>query len=466
MSFELTAAEQNRVKYVALLGFTLDPIGHADRTLIIVLSSIYGVNLLFVLFMLYNRRYPPIKCKSPLLMAAVFFGCCCWLVGDLQINGHVHLANTPLTNCKLWGVWLRVILGVCTVSSLIALRSYGLYRVFRLNRPYRGLAMYLPFLVYCVCTLVYGIVAQVLKPSVTVEYIPLIDVCYCPKPFRGALYGYIWATWVFVAVINWKIRRIKSSFNESREMLFSCLVVFAILTFSTALQLRNPEYLFSLKLRILSTAMDHLGTNLVWWAIMGVPLFNCLFRRKAYLKYWSNKLRKDGLQNEYDVKESQSLRSFDTQDDLFFGDWDGPAAPEYLPNGEPRPQSSKGKNGRTFAPYRQSYQVPPKSSIRLYTRQRKIDPADPFDIPPLSPTTAVNSPESRDPFKRFSDNFRPLQQQLQYQPRPKPRRQSLYMANESQTVLPKVALSNSSASFVPPTDPAIPHRWSASSSKK
>ncbi|KAJ1814834.1 hypothetical protein LPJ56_002801 [Coemansia sp. RSA 2599] len=390
-------------------------------------------------------------------MAAVYLGCACWLLGDFQINGHVHLAGTPLTNCRLWGVWFRVILGVCTVSSLIALRSYGLFRVFKQNKPYRGLGMYLPFMVYCGCTLVYGIIAQVLKPSVTVLYIPLLDICYCPTPFRAALYGYIWATWVFVAIVNWKIRNIKSSFNESREMTFSCIVVFAILTFSTALQLSNPEYPFNQKLRILSTAMDHLGTNLVWWAIMGVPLFNCLFNRKKYLEYWSNKLRKDGLQHEYDVKsDSQNYsltnRTYESQDDFFFfGDWNNasPAGPAYLPNGEPRPQSAGHKKTRkVFAPYRQSYQMAPVSSIRLYGK-KKVDPQDPFDIPPMSPTTAVNSPPSSDPFNRFSDQFIPIQRQIQVrsayeQVDPQP------MANESQSVLPMVALSNSSSSFVSP----------------
>ncbi|KAJ2704656.1 hypothetical protein FB645_003088 [Coemansia sp. IMI 203386] len=320
-------------------------------------------------------------------------------------------------------------------------------------------------MVYCVCTLIYGIIAQVLKPSVTVEYIALLDVCFCPTPFRAALYGYIWATWLFVAVINWKIRNIKSSFNESREMTFSCLVVFAILTFSTVLQLSNPQYPFNQTLRILSTTMDHVGTNLVWWAIMGVPLFNCLFNRKKYLEYWSNKLRKDGLQHEYDMKsDSQNYsltnRTYESQDDFFFfGDWNStsPTGPACLPNGEPRPQSAgQKKNRKVFAPYRQSYQMAPVSSIRLYGK-KKIDPQDPFDIPPMSPTTAVSSPQSNDPFNRFSDQFIPIQRQIQvksvYEPREprEPREPSQPMSNESQSVLPTVALSNSSSSFVSPS---------------
>ncbi|KAJ1892465.1 hypothetical protein LPJ66_006325 [Kickxella alabastrina] len=414
MSFSLTETEQNRIDNAALLGYNLDAIGHKDLILITTLSVIYSLNLLSVIFMLYNRHYPPIKSKSPILMAFAQLSCVFWFIGDIQINGHVHLANnTILTNCKGIGIWVRVLLGVCTVSSLIALRSYGLYRVFRQNRPYRGWGLYMPFFVYCVCTLVYGIIAQVLSPSVTVEYIQSLDICYCPTPFRAALYGYIWVTWMFVALVNWKIRNIKSSFNESREMAFSCFVVFVILTFSTALHLSKPTYVFSQKFRILSTAMDHIGTNLVWWAIMGVPLGNCLFNRRRYLDKWAVKLREDGLQNEYDLSDTlcELQRSFESQDDMFFANDRTIMMPGMrgttvgaVGGGVSRMVSIK-KHGGMFAPNRIS--VRPPSAVfprRIHQQQQVVearvggerlgvDLGDPFDIPPSLPATAVNSPQ-------------------------------------------------------------------------
>ncbi|KAJ1722813.1 hypothetical protein LPJ61_005889, partial [Coemansia biformis] len=306
MSFSFTQAEQDRVNAAAALGIRLDPIGKIDMALVIVISVVYGVDLLAVLFLLRHRHWPPIKSKSPGLMAASFASCVCWFIGDLQINGHVHLAGTVLANCKAVGVWVRVLLGVCTVSALMALRSYGLFRVFCQNKPCRGPGLYILLLGYCVCTLICGIVAQVLSPAVTVEYKPALDACYCPKPFRAALYVYIWATWLLIAAINWKIRNIKSSFNESREMAFSCAVVFAILTLSTALQFARPDYPFNQTLRVITTAMDHLGTNAVWWTIVGAPLWNCVFCRAEYLKSWTARLYKDGLQSEYDVESGGS----------------------------------------------------------------------------------------------------------------------------------------------------------------
>ncbi|KAJ2778921.1 hypothetical protein H4R18_004313 [Coemansia javaensis] len=370
MSFSLTQAERDRVAAAAALGIHLDPIGRKDLALVVVISAVYGVDLVAVGFLLWHRNWPPLKSKSPLLMAAGYVACVCWFVGDLQINGHVHLRGTALEACKGIGVWVRVLLGVCAVSALIAMRSYGLFRVFCLGQPYRGRAVLVPAAVYCACALVCGIVAQALSPAVTVEYIPALDTCYCPKPFRAALYGCIWATWATILGINWRIRHIKTTFNEWREMAFSCLVVFAILTFSTVLQFARPDYPFSQTLRLLTTYMDHLGTNLVWWAIMGAPLFHCLVDRAAYLEEWTARLRRDGLQNEYQIPVTVTFCS----EDVFF---DHPPVP---PEAACSPQTT---------------------AISTRRSSRSYDPKDPFDIPPAHPLPPrPPSTYQNDPFQR------------------------------------------------------------------
>ncbi|KAJ2216792.1 hypothetical protein EV179_001082 [Coemansia sp. RSA 487] len=443
-------SEEARVRLAKLLGYSLDPISKKDMAMIIVISAVYGIDLFAVIFMLWNRRYPPLKSKGPLLMAAAYIACVFWFIGDLQINGHVHLAGTVLTNCKGIGVWVRVLLGVCTVSSLIALRSYGLFRVFKQNLPYRGIGLYLPFLVYCACTLVYGVVAQILSPSVTVEYMALLDICYCPKPFRGALYGYIWVTWLLVAIINWKIRNIKSSFNESREMAVSCVFVFIALIFNTVLQFTSPQYPFHQIQRIVTTSLDHLVTNLVWWMIMGGPLLNCLFRRQKYFEYWKAKLRKDGFQNEYDMESeatvfsSHNLSFRGSVDDFFlYADPGNPGerkVPELLPNGEPRPKSARRPKRQskrsTLAYKRQSAQSAQTLTYMRPTNEHSgaASNLDPFDIrPPLSRTmTSTSTPPSNDPFgHRFSNNFHlpPMPSTRGRTDNPRP--------NESQSVLPR-----------------------------
>ncbi|KAJ1944953.1 hypothetical protein GGF37_001945, partial [Kickxella alabastrina] len=163
-------------------------------------------------------------------------------VEDMNLTGHLPLANTPLANCKVFGFWMRVLMGVCLQNSLIALRSYGLYRVF------------------------------------------------------GLIGG----------IVHWHIRGIKSSFDESREMMIAYVIVIAAVTLSTALTYSTPLYHLNVRLRIIYTSLNHIAGNSLWWVIMAKPLYKCLFDRERYLKQWIGKLRDDGLQKEYNVDSNEA----------------------------------------------------------------------------------------------------------------------------------------------------------------
>ncbi|KAJ2049084.1 hypothetical protein H4S04_003438, partial [Coemansia sp. S16] len=222
--------------------------------------------------------------------------------------------------------------------------------------------------------------------------------------------------------------------------------------------------------RLLTTAMDHLGTNLVWWAIMGEPLFNCVFRRRRYLEYWTAKLKKDGLQNAYDIGSSsghsaENNLTYDDDEEFFFSSPNQPT-PVYLPNGEPRPVSGHKRRAK-FAPNRDST-ITRKQLVIPPIMSKSPPCGDPFDIPPMTPTTAVNSPKSDDPFKRFSSNFRPTSQVYE-QPNCTSRAYSnvpgTVLAQESQSVLPpagsNLSLDSISDQRIAGSDE---RRWSQSSS--
>ncbi|KAI7823491.1 hypothetical protein BX661DRAFT_186728 [Kickxella alabastrina] len=262
LSFSVTESELMRVEAGKSNFVTVDPRGKGDMIMIIFFSIIYCFSFLAVVYMLRNKNYPPIKAKNPILMTVMIAICAIWFVGDLQTNGHVPLANTPMTNCKPFGLWMRILMGICTLCALVTLRAYGLYRSWAVSAV----------LLYCVCMLVYGIVAQVLKPEITMQYIVPLDICNVHPSFKASLF--------------WMIRNIKSSFNESREMLIICFIIFANLIFVTTLNYVRPQ------LALLATSLNHIGTHMLWWLIMAVPMYN--YR-------WINTLRKDGLQNEYDV---------------------------------------------------------------------------------------------------------------------------------------------------------------------
>ncbi|KAJ2900328.1 hypothetical protein IWW38_000587 [Coemansia aciculifera] len=306
LSFSVTASEAERVVYFASIGRTLDPRGMGDTVMVVVISTVYFIEFLAVLFMLWNRNYPPIKAKNPLLMAFVFIASIFWFTGNLQVNGHVPLKDTPLTQCKGIGVWLHILAGVCAVSLLIGFRSFGLYQVFCRNRPYRGPALYIAAIVTIACMLVFGIITESLPDNESVIYNDATDNCGFGLGYRIAMFALIWVSWIVVAILNWRIRKIKSSFNESREITIACIVVFGVLTFMTVLSLVAPRYPASMKLRVVATSLNHFAATSIWWVMMGVPVYKCLTNRQQYLQQWICKLRQDGLQRAYHMETGTS----------------------------------------------------------------------------------------------------------------------------------------------------------------
>ncbi|KAJ1898967.1 hypothetical protein LPJ66_002411 [Kickxella alabastrina] len=306
LSFTLTESELQRQKNAEAMGLKLDPRGMADMSMLIVISMIYSFNFLAVVYMLRNRNYAPIKSKNVIVMALIMAVSVVWFVGDLQSNAHVSVTGTPLTNCKAFGVWMRVIIGAGGMCSLTAFRAYGLYRVFYLHKPFHGLGLYLPFAIYWLCALAVGLTSQFIKPSMTTEYIPELDMCTYRRNFLTSLFTFLWVSGSMVAIAHWMIRNIKSSFNEAHEMMATCAIMFVVLLISTIVNYINPMYLVNYNLRILITSTNHFASNSLWWLIMGKPIYKCMFDQNHYLHMWMHKLRKDGLQKEYEV-DTKSL---------------------------------------------------------------------------------------------------------------------------------------------------------------
>ncbi|KAJ2457297.1 hypothetical protein GGF42_002764 [Coemansia sp. RSA 2424] len=301
MSFSVTRQELIRVMAFKTLNMTLEPRQAADLVMVIVIMSIYFIQFLAMLFMLWNRKYPPIKAKNPVIMAVIFVASIFWFIGDLQVNGHAPLNGTQLGKCKAIGVWLHVLMGVCVVSLLIGLRSFSLYQVFCRNRPFRGPSLYISTIAISVYLLVFGIITEALPGHISVVYTAGIDMCVYNRGYKTALFVFIWLTWVAVAVLSWRIRKIKSSFNESREIIATGVIVLGVMTFMTVLTYITPYYPTNVKVRIVATSLNHLAAFMAWWLTMAVPLYKCLTDRDAYLKQWIYKLRQDGLQRAYHV---------------------------------------------------------------------------------------------------------------------------------------------------------------------
>ncbi|KAJ2519579.1 hypothetical protein GGI11_001154 [Coemansia sp. RSA 2049] len=304
MSFEYTTDEQERVLVARFLGVKLDPIGHADLAVVIILSILYFFNAAAVVFLLWNRNYPPLKSKYPILMSSCVGALFVWFLGDLVLKSHVHVRGPFLSDCMLFCVWMRVLLGNFLVSALITIRSYALYCIFCKNRAYRGKRLYISVGVATGIAVVFLLVTYLLPRSKTVQYIEVIQMCNMSYMYRALVQGLLWLTWICFAIINYRLRNITSSFNESLETGVACGCVFLLLTFNTIILYTHPLYPTSVVLRVAETLASHVIANFLWWFIMFTSMYNCAFRRQAYLTGWKDKLVRDGLQKQYQISRT------------------------------------------------------------------------------------------------------------------------------------------------------------------
>ncbi|KAJ2781471.1 hypothetical protein H4R18_002845 [Coemansia javaensis] len=304
MSFAFTEQEAARVRLARLIGITLDPIGRGDLALIVVLSTIYLFNFCSVGFLICNRNYPPLKSKYPFLMSACVLAMFLWFLGDLVLKSHVHVRGPVLSNCMLFCVWMRVVFGCYMVSVLISIRSYALFCIFCKSRAYRGKRMVFSSGAVVLVAVVFVVVTYALPRSHIIQYVPLLEMCNMSHTYRAVTQGLLWFTWVVNAVINFRLRNITSSFNESREMLVACVCVFVILTFNTTLLYVDPHYPTRAGLRIAETLLSHALPNFLWWFIMFKSMYSCAFNRTEYLEVWKGKLLRDGLQKQYRISRA------------------------------------------------------------------------------------------------------------------------------------------------------------------
>ncbi|KAJ2513761.1 hypothetical protein GGI11_004285 [Coemansia sp. RSA 2049] len=305
MAFPDGELEQRRVEAAASMGLKLDARNTVDVATVGVFGTVYAIGLLAVVYLLWNRRYPPLKAKGPELMAVLFAAAAVWFVGDIQAGGIVPLAAARMANCRAFAFWAQMLLGGCLFSGVLGIRSYMLVRVFRQNRPARGWRFYGPVAAYLACLAVFGVLSVTLGPEATSRYDAALDVCDSNTPLMKAVVAFAWVSIALVVVLTWAIRSIKSSFDESREMTFACALMLAALVFSTAVRFARPHYALRRGYRVAATAVNHATANAVWWALLGRPLLNCARGRDAYLRRWVAQLQQDGLQQQYNLESQQ-----------------------------------------------------------------------------------------------------------------------------------------------------------------
>ncbi|KAJ1949860.1 hypothetical protein FBU59_000956 [Linderina macrospora] len=302
-----TPSVESAVQAAAKAGLEFDPVGSMDKATIIIGACFYGFTFLVLLYAFINRNYAPIRAKNVKLTAMVYTGAVLWFVGDIATNGHVEMVGV-WSKCKVWCLWFRVFFAY-TFSAAVGIRAYGLYRVFVLHRPYRGVGFYAPIIGLFTGLLIFCITSQLIPDEKTVMYVEELEMCTYVWGFRGACLGLLWLIWLFVFYFVFKIRNIHSSFNERWESIICCTLALGIDLFTTLMHTINPHYPLTLRYRVANTFFDFCMGNMVTLVMIIYPVVQCMFNRDEYKRKWLAKLQADGLRKEYKVSSGNPTTS-------------------------------------------------------------------------------------------------------------------------------------------------------------
>ncbi|KAJ1963507.1 hypothetical protein GGI12_002016 [Dipsacomyces acuminosporus] len=287
-----------------VLGFKIDPLGPADTATIAAGSVFFALTLSMLIYAWVHRDYPPIRAKNIRVMTLMYIGALFWFIGDIPINGHVELVGV-WSVCKLWSLWVRLFFAY-TFSASAAIRTYAIYRIFILRKPYSGFKFYIPMFILFGCLIVYCTVSTLVSNKLTAIYREELHFCTYVWAFRGACLALLWCIWFVVLFFVFKIRNVHSSFNERYESIIVCLLAFTAVANTTFLHILKPNYPLQMHLRVSNTWIDFLVSNGAVWSILIYPVVQCMFNRQEYLKSWTAKLRADGLGREYNVSPSNT----------------------------------------------------------------------------------------------------------------------------------------------------------------
>ncbi|KAJ1945143.1 hypothetical protein GGF37_001845 [Kickxella alabastrina] len=308
--FELKAAPRNAVgifnsqeERIATLEkifkMHVHPVGKIDTLVIGLSSAIFGVTFIFMVIAWSKYKYRPIRAKNLPLTTCMFFSGIMWFVGDIPMNGHVLLEG-PWRLCKFWNVWVRVLF--CFIYTMVLFsRCYALDRVFNQNKPTSGWAYYAPSVLLFAFIIIYSIVTQAMPDKLTIGYREDYELCTTTDGYVIVTLTMLWANWLIIIAMMYRLRNIQSTFNEFYEFLCISFFGIAAMVKTNVVHYTHKKYPYVIGYRVAETIGDVIIINGIILLIIGYPVVMSIIRPREYEREWLLRLRTDGLQDMYEA---------------------------------------------------------------------------------------------------------------------------------------------------------------------
>ncbi|KAJ2356209.1 hypothetical protein GGF43_002216 [Coemansia sp. RSA 2618] len=200
------------------------------------------INTLLFLYVLWYRKYPPIRAKNIKLIAVLYL------------------------SMLVWVTYRQYLIAAGIFAAIVA---------------------------------AYGIPLTVLHNSLTVKFIPTLRTCAYGVVFTELSFAIVWVGWATILVITYIARDINTSFKEYREMLLIVALSSISVSYQTIVHHIVREYTVHRWSRVTSTYSEYLTNQSSLFILLWVPVYNCMFHREEYRRKFFEKMEADGMTARY-----------------------------------------------------------------------------------------------------------------------------------------------------------------------
>ncbi|RKP25430.1 hypothetical protein SYNPS1DRAFT_22607 [Syncephalis pseudoplumigaleata] len=239
-------------------------------------ATLFAISLTGLAIALAKRSFPPIKAKSPHLVALALLANIAFWIGKLHAHGFIGYGGI-LQNCTLWGIWVQCVLGVCLMNAVLSLRYQRLYTVLILRQSAWNLRTYVPSILYAFVVLVCAVLSSAMPERMGFYWDEQSRNC-----FSTAASMYLFLPCVVIgvttlALLTWRLRRVRDAFNEYRETRYGVILLLVAVAINAVLMATGyGRYRWAKHVLVV---ISFLWGNLYFWMVMGKPIYGYLFDR-------------------------------------------------------------------------------------------------------------------------------------------------------------------------------------------
>ncbi|KAJ1994694.1 hypothetical protein H4R33_000117 [Dimargaris cristalligena] len=272
-----------------------DPMSLSDYVLLGVASGVFAINSIIYICIFFNdKKFLPFRTKNTAMMGFGLVASILWWYGSFFNQGGM-LSVQSLNMCRFMGYWLRWALGGFALLAILLYRTLIYYQIFIRKRPARNGWIYLtPLLVY-LPGLVIVILPTAMTSLLTAQRVGDVSYCVSQTPVVVVTWAYCTLVLVTLGFLSSRIRHVKATFNEFREMLWTIGPIIVALLVSGGLS--SSDYQHTFWARLICNIFNLIAACAFFWAVYGGCFIGFLFNRQKYLARFAHSLAKDGFQS-------------------------------------------------------------------------------------------------------------------------------------------------------------------------